>query len=620
MIIRRTQRRNVFLQQRRAIFNEIDDPNINRNINSISSPIPAPTKPISPVKFETSKSNSNSTADSEISQKSLNIENSENVSPVKVVFKANDKDIAVKDVKILKINEEKHLIAALSPNKPQTTLGISIPFNKAQEVSKSLPDEMELNKKNENVSSEQAKLKEIFRSLSSASMSPLKTLSPEKKLETAFHKSSNLNASLKQSSINIMQASPIKERLEALNYVQEDTAKIKSVNITKPKSPTKFQSKQTVMTKSPISKLEKTKECEVVTPKVQENVDPAELPLSARRALFEQKLLSGNSETPVQPKPELLSVSAKAKLFEKAIEEETANAKNTYTPKNFGKKSYSELPQNTSKFTEEPLNKRGKSTETENVCNSELNNLNRNISEPSLHITNVAEDFNALDDDSYESAHFHSSPKKKCSQNAQFGSEDDHLTRSTSSKSVKFSEEIECFPESKEYYTQGSTHSSESLLSQGSSSRLYPDLSVLMDCEEISISKQESTRFPEEAKISEAESIDNKSPGPELLRTLSAYRKEQMEKIAKNSPSVQVTKDAIKPTFTNKELAKIALKKLEGIEEKINDQEPIMIQASRAIKLCLEKPEFRNSVQRIEAEKLLLLASKCKSFKIFQFP
>lgn len=50
--------------------------------------------------------------------------------------------------------------------------------------------------------------------------------------------------------------------------------------------------------------------------------------------------------------------------------------------------------------------------------------------------------------------------------------------------------------------------------------------------------------------------------------------------------------------------------KIRALEEEVNKQQNIIAQTSQALNLCSSTPEFSGSTEQVEAERVLLVASK----------
>lgn len=67
----------------------------------------------------------------------------------------------------------------------------------------------------------------------------------------------------------------------------------------------------------------------------------------------------------------------------------------------------------------------------------------------------------------------------------------------------------------------------------------------------------------------------------------------------------------------NTEESQLVQDKIRELTEEVNRQQMVISQASQALNLCNATPEFSGSTEQVEAEKLLLLASKCGNIFVF---
>lgn len=167
----------------------------------------------------------------------------------------------------------------------------------------------------------------------------------------------------------------------------------------------------------------------------------------------------------------------------------------------------------------------------------------------------------------------------------------------------------------------------DELQSPTKKNRLYPDLKPLEECDllhgmnlpvaSISPPPAKPPRLTENTPKDERNSLSNIQANSNTpLRTISFYRREQI-KSYQNSPSPAIVfgvPQSHQPADEDKNKIKMIIdveKKIKALRDEGQAQMTIIQQASKALSLCLEKNEFSGSVEQIEAERLLLLASMC---------
>lgn len=104
--------------------------------------------------------------------------------------------------------------------------------------------------------------------------------------------------------------------------------------------------------------------------------------------------------------------------------------------------------------------------------------------------------------------------------------------------------------------------------------------------------------------------IDGESILP-LTHTVSFYRKTQNQ--ATKTPVKQVIRNQVLIEETEENISEeneLVQKKIQELTEEVGKQQMVISQASQALNLCNSTPEFSGSTEQVEAEKLLLLASK----------
>ena len=345
------------------------------------------------------------------------------------------------------------------------------------------------------------------------------------------------------------------------------------------------------------------------------------------------KMISPIKQTGVST-PETLCVSDKKKLFEKAIKEETANAKRVEEQKQFlfrkkfptslnqehavslPKKIKTSIFEFENKFNESPKSWTPTTKSEPKILDVEMKQISVNLREQE---DDEQIDEQAVEED--EDTYFEEVSQIKNTQ----------LNKELSLRSLHSIKEEEDDNEEKAEEEQNEFENNN----KQASNNLYPSLSEL---NEESSSDYESTsdlkhrkqkspvkivKSPQKQRIETPTTLlstikqqkDSKPATP--LRTLSQYRREQKQRAALYStPTTKLQLQLDDNQAKEDELTKWQLhreqlrEKLINLKTLVEKYDKIIVQSSNAITICLKTSEQRGSSYQIEAEKILMITTQ----------
>lgn len=345
------------------------------------------------------------------------------------------------------------------------------------------------------------------------------------------------------------------------------------------------------MVVSPVQPVEK---------KPSTSVEETGMSLKARIALFEKAKL--HEQRPESPQPERLSVFEKKLLFENAMDK-IEKPKNVKIPINEERQAHIE----TKKEVEIAL---AAFEEIDQYSTSSIESETTFFSKLSPRHFDVTGDSVAYEFPPPPS--FVEPPEIIANDNAMFTSHSD------------FSSQSKNLPEHRDSFTSSQTSTPSTsgtdddakISNKSASKRIYPELPTYeegnsLHTSPIKLSPQKNSVSPIKMyKPNEDDQFKEvKTTTP--MRTLSMYRREQklQTKTTPSTPSIIYTT----PKFMLKEEEEDSEKienEIRKLETEVMQHKNVISQANQALILCLESPEFRGSLEQVEAEKHLLIASK----------